>query len=86
VWVVCILVGLIFVSAWGSVVIPWRWWMSPVGFLNLAVAHALLGLMFYSYYLTVTTCPGRVPPGWVPSLYFFLGFFKLTRPPQFEIK
>lgn len=67
VWVVGTLVSLILMSAWGSIVIPWHWWTSPVGLLNLVATHTLLGLMVYCYHATITTCPGRVPHGWIPA-------------------
>jgi hypothetical protein len=67
VWVVGILVGLVLLSAWGSIVIPWQWWASPVGIVNLIATHTLLGLMVYSYRATIITCPGRVPHGWIPA-------------------
>jgi hypothetical protein len=68
VWVVGILVGLVLLSAWGSIVIPWQWWASPVGIVNLIATHTLLGLMVYSYRATIITCPGRVPHGWVRTI------------------
>jgi len=60
-----ILIGI--VSYWALIVIPWAWWSSVVGIVNIVGLHCCFALLVLSYYRAMYTNPGYVEPGWCPE-------------------
>jgi len=53
-------------SYWYLLVLPWRWWNSSWGLLDMAMLHSTFILMSICYYKAMHTSPGFVVKGWVP--------------------
>lgn len=62
-----ILIGII--SYWALIVIPWQWWQSVLGMVNLIFLHVVFYLLCVSYYGAMMTNPGYVDPNYVPEGY-----------------
>ncbi|KZV99313.1 zf-DHHC-domain-containing protein [Exidia glandulosa HHB12029] len=59
-----------FISYSVQIFVIWPWYGSTlsVDLLKLLLPfNALVGLLYYNYYLCVVTNPGEVPPGWRPA-------------------
>jgi len=54
-------------SLWYFVWIPWQWYASLLGLLNLVIFHFGWFMIMKSYVSAIFTDPGRVIPGWIPS-------------------
>jgi len=46
---------------------PEHWFGSVFGLFHFIFISSLFGIICYSYYVAVTTPPGRIPPGWIPE-------------------
>lgn len=63
--VLCIMIfGLI--SYWYLVVIPFAWYSSLKGIINLICLHGAYCMMLFCYRKAITTCAGFVPLNWRP--------------------
>lgn len=49
------------------IVIPWRWWSTPIGLVNVIGLFISFYLLCYSYYKSITTSPGFVKKGWIDA-------------------
>lgn len=63
--VVISLISFCYISFWILVILPWSWWTTSTGLLNIVAFHVITGFLVVSYYKTVTTSAGYVPYQWV---------------------
>lgn len=78
VFVVGVLLLISFIAYSSQLVLflpAYGWWTSESAILLLPL-NALVAMVFYNYYLAVTTDPGKIPTGWV-SLYCSFLFTRL---------
>lgn len=65
VFAVVSLITFCYISYWWLIVIPFKWYASVTGLLNVVCLNTTFTLLCVAYYKTMWTDPGCVEKGWV---------------------
>lgn len=71
---VTVLIAFIAYSSQLVLFLPAYGWWTQQSFLNLVPLNMLVAMVFYNYYLAVTTDPGKIPADWVNTSCQMLRF------------
>jgi hypothetical protein len=86
VFVVCCIIVFVYSSYYIVVAIPFGWFYSVIGLINLLLFNCVTVLLVISYYRAITTSPGFAPKGWVCVLFWFLSLLCSADPKILEQK